>query len=212
MTAAARIDARTGDLADRIARDIQSGHYGPGTWLKQIDLESRYGETRINVRRALDKLVLKRLVEHVPNRGYHVRTIDMAHVLELREVVIILESAAAEEIVAEAKPAGIAALRRRAQAFADLLDSGTLLDLYDANRAFHTTFSELCPNRELGALIRDCRSRGPSAPLTQWRSHARIERSAREHFLMVEAIEARDAARLKRLIAAHVRQGEGEGA
>jgi len=81
-------------VADHIARDVRSGAFVPGMWLKQIDLEQRYGCGRPEVRRALDYLAQKRLVQHVPNRGYHVFLPDgdrTAHILELR---VILETAA----------------------------------------------------------------------------------------------------------------------
>ena len=65
------------DLVNRIADRHPVGRVRPGTWLKQIDLETRYKCTRIDLRRALDQLVAKRLVEHVPNRGYHVYASDL---------------------------------------------------------------------------------------------------------------------------------------
>ena len=37
-------------LVDRIAHDIQAGVYGPGAWLKQIDLQERYDAKRLDVR------------------------------------------------------------------------------------------------------------------------------------------------------------------
>jgi DNA-binding GntR family transcriptional regulator len=39
-------------VADLIARDVRSGLFAPGMWLKQIDLESRYGYRRPDIRRA----------------------------------------------------------------------------------------------------------------------------------------------------------------
>ena len=42
-------------VAERLARDVQAGLLPPGTWLKQIDLETRYGHGRSDIRRALDE-------------------------------------------------------------------------------------------------------------------------------------------------------------
>ena len=53
-------------LVDRIAHDIQAGVFGPGAWLKQIDLQERYDAKRLDVRRALDQLAAKRLIAHIP--------------------------------------------------------------------------------------------------------------------------------------------------
>lgn len=189
-----------------MARDIQAGVFTPGMWLKQIDLENRYAAKRMEVRRALDQLALKRLVRHVPNRGYHVHPLDDRQADEVREVRLILETAAASSIVGNATAPDIAALRDLAQRFADLLLNGTLLDLYEANIAFHVRLMALSSNRELVNIVWDLRGRGPSAPVTQWKTRARIELSAREHFQMVDAIEAGDTGELRRLMAAHIQQ------
>jgi DNA-binding GntR family transcriptional regulator len=206
MTRATSAKAPEMDAAELLARDIHSGLFGLGTWLKQIDLEQRYGCTRIEVRRALDKLVLKRLVQHIPNRGYHVYQPDARHSDEIRDVRVVLETAAADTIVENADAAAIAELRDLARRFGALVIDGTLLEQYDANIAFHVRMAQLCSNRELTSLILEMRGRGPSAPLEQWKTRARIEKSSQEHLQMVDAIAARDLAGLKVLIRAHIRQ------
>ena len=199
-------DRTPGSLVEQMARDIQAGVFAPGMWLKQIDLVSPYGAKRMEVRRALDQLALKRLVRHEPNRGYHVHPLDDRQADEVREVRLILETAAAASVVAHATGSDIAALRELAQRFADLILDGTLLDLYGANIAFHVRLLELSTNQELLNIVWDLRQRGPSAPVTQWKTRARIELSAREHFLMADAIEAGDVGELRRLMAAHIQQ------
>jgi DNA-binding GntR family transcriptional regulator len=49
-------------------------------------------------------------------------------------------------------------------------------------------------------------NRIPSAPTTQWRTRARIERSSREHLQMVKALGNRNTPKLKALITAHILQ------
>jgi DNA-binding GntR family transcriptional regulator len=206
MTRAKSPETPAMDAADMLARDIHAGIFGLGTWLKQIDLERRYGCTRIEVRRALDKLVLKRLVQHIPNRGYHVYQPDARHSDEIRDVRVVLETAAADTIVEHADATAVAELQALAQRFHDLVLGGTLLEQYEANIAFHVRMARLCANRELAGLILEFRGRGPSAPLEQWKTRARIEQSSQEHFQMVDALAARDLARLKALIRAHILQ------
>lgn len=193
-------------LADLLARDVRSGVFAPGMWLKQIDLEQRYGYGRPHVRRALDYLAQKRLVQHVPNRGYHVFLPDgeqTAHILELR---VILETAAVDSIVTRATPAAIERLRDLAQRFDDTILNGTILDQYEANLAFHRELLGLCSNPELLNLVTELRGRTSSALAGQWGTRARVEQSSREHHAMIEALSARDAPRLKEIIALHIRQ------
>ena len=103
-------------LVDRIAHDIQSGVYGAGAWLKQIDLQERYDCTRLEVRRALDQLTAKRLIAHIPNRGYHVYAMDPDVHGQIRDIRILLETGAAADLmpnVTSAKGARAARALRR---------------------------------------------------------------------------------------------------
>lgn len=195
-------------LVDRVVRDIQSGALAPGMWLKQIDLEQRYGRSRPDVRRALDHLVQKRLVRHVPNRGYHVYEPDSAQTDEVRDIRLILEQGVADRIVANATPADIEALRMLAGAFDALSIRGTILELYETNLQFHRRLLGLCGNSELTNLVSELRQRTSSAPASQWSTRARVELSGREHHEMIEAIAQKNAARLRDVIDRHIRQPE----
>ena len=201
-----KINTASTELVDRIARDIQAGAYGAGAWLKQIDLQERYGATRLEIRRALDHLTARRVVAHLPNRGYHVHTISAEHHGHLVEIRVLLETGAAADLMPQVTAAKVRALRTLAERFVDLLQNGTLMQQYETNLAFHTALYELCANPELASLIREIRSRAPSAPTTQWLTRRRIEVSAQEHLDMVDALEARDVKRLQKIIANHIRQ------
>ena len=66
----------------------------------------------------------------------------------------------------------------------------------------------MCPNQELARLALEVRGNIPSTPVVQWWTQARIETSAREHFEMIDALEAGDGAALSRLIELHILQPE----
>lgn len=194
------------DVTDLLLQDILTGTLPAGTWLKQIDLERRYACTRPEVRRALDRLSQKRLVQHIPNRGYQVYEVDGARTQEISDIRVILETAVADRMVAHATPEAIATLRGLARQFDDMSFRGTIIEHYDANLAFHRALLLLSGNLELVELVAEIRQRTASAPVSQWRTRARIEQSAREHHLMVDALAAGDVAELKRLIEIHIRQ------
>ena len=152
------------DVAELIARDIQSGVLAPGMWLKQIDLEQRYGGTRLEIRRALDRLAQRRLVQHIHNRGYHVFQPDGTQATEILEIRCILETAAVDSIVANADNAAVEALAALARRFDALILDGTILEQYETNLAFHRALLGLCGNRELVNLVTELRGRISSAP------------------------------------------------
>lgn len=201
-----KVAATQPTLADRIARDIQSGVYGPGAWLKQIDLQERYGAKRLDVRRALDHLAGKRVISHIPNRGYHVYVPDPDLRDQIRDIRVILETGAAVDLMLHVTPARLRGLRALAERFADMLDDGTLMEQYEVNLAFHAALYDMCANRELVALIHEMRGRSPSAPSAEWVTRSRVEQSAREHFEIVDAVEAGDLKRLQKIITVHIRQ------
>ncbi|MCA1409216.1 GntR family transcriptional regulator [Ensifer sp. IC3342] len=194
------------DVTDLILHDIQTGVLAPGSWLKQIDLEQRYQCTRPEVRRALDRLAQRRLVEHVPNRGYHVYEPDGRQASEVSEIRILLEAGVADKIAANASEPDVEALRDLASRFDALILEGTPIELYEANLAFHHRLLSLCGNTELVNLVTEIRQRTSSAPVSQWKTRARIEQSSREHHQMIDAVAAGDGATLKEAIARHIRQ------
>ena len=194
------------DVTDLILHDILAGVLAPGVWLKQIDLEQRYQSTRPEVRRALDRLVQRRLVEHVPNRGYHVYEPDGRQATEVSDIRVILETAVADKIVANASQLTTKKLRDLAHRFDDLIMNGTMIELYEANLAFHRELLALCGNSELVNLVTEIRQRTSSAPVSQWKTRARIEQSSREHHQMIDALAAKDIEELKRVTVLHIRQ------
>ena len=194
------------NVTDQILHDILAGTLAPGVWLKQIDLEQRYQSTWPEVRRPLDRLVQKRLVEHVPNRGYHVFEPDGRQATEVSDIRVILETAVADRIVANSSELAVKKLRDLAHRFDDLIMNGTMIELYEANLAFHHELLALCGNRELVNLITEIRQRTSSAPVSQWKTRARIEQSSREHHEMIEALAAGDIEELKRVTVKHIKQ------
>ena len=189
-----------------LAADIASGQLGNGAWLKQIDIESRYRCTRADARRALEALAIKGVVQRIPQRGYYVTVIDEESRRELVEVRVLLETGTVPGIVERATKKDVRDLRRLAADFASAVKQGDIAARYATNRAFHVRFTELCANRELAKLALAVRGDLPTTPIMQWRSQARIEQSAREHMLMIDALADRDVARLTELIALHIRQ------
>jgi DNA-binding GntR family transcriptional regulator len=147
-------------------------------------------------------------VQHEPNRGYHVRLRDDAQAREVQEVRAILEAAAVDGILRTVTEADVEEIDALARRFSELVRSGTILEQYEANLAFHARLLRLSPNRELVGVVEELRTRGSAAPLNQWRTLARVEQSAREHEWIVEALAARDAERLRTLIRAHILQPE----
>jgi DNA-binding GntR family transcriptional regulator len=200
------VDARTAEeVAAAVTADIRSGVLGNGAWLKQIDIEARYGCTRASARRALEALAIRGTAQRIPQRGYYVTAIDERERRELADVRVLLEAATAASIVERATNDDIRDLRRLARAFIAAVKRGGAAERYATNRAFHVRLTELCDNGALVKLVLTLRGDLPATPMMQWSTQAHIERSAREHIEMVEALAERDPERLAKCITRHIR-------
>jgi len=195
---------KSDEIANRVEADINAGLLVTGSWLKQIHLEKRYGCSRIDVRQALESLAARRLVRHIPNRGYYVSEFNERRLRDVAEVRVILEVAAVDDIIDRATAASIYALGDLAEAFSMSLTTGDRIDQNRANQAFHETMLELCTNRELVKSIMDLRRSVPVPVQKIWTSETRVRNAAHDHHLMVKAIERRDRPFLRRLVANHV--------
>ena len=198
-------------LANEIAQAIRLRAFRPGEWLRQIDLEERFQATRFDVRSALDELAVRKTIEHVPNRGYRVAEIDLKTYKQIQATRIILESAAAEGIVAQIGAAGIARLAEVAAQFSTAVSTGSRTEQSEINRAFHQLLYSFCGNAVLEEMIWGLRDRERGTQVTVWSSHESLLRSDREHFAMIETLKAGDAPRLARVIAEHIATGGTRG-
>jgi DNA-binding GntR family transcriptional regulator len=195
--------ARTRDLTRLLEQDIHLGRLGPGSWLRQIDLEAAYGATRLDIRQALDRLVEKRLVRHIARRGYQVEDFDPARVAQVMETRAVLEVAAAALVIDKLDESALATMQRHAEAFATALESGTVEDQEAANIAFHTAMLAPCPNREMVELLFDLRARVPSAVIRRRNTMDLLRRGADHHFAIIRLIRSRDLPALQQVMREH---------
>ncbi len=191
-------------LAKTIETDIYRGALAPGMWLKQIDLEERYGCTRIALRHALEALQSRKVVQRVRNRGYYVPPVDEALVRHIMDARAHVETSIVEELVANVTDEMLARLSYLASVFSETIKVGTIREQDEANHGFHREMLKACHNPVLVEIIWDLRWRIPISVQRANNTPARLERSAVEHFQMVEALRLKDAATLRAVTARHV--------
>lgn len=191
-------------LASEIAQAIRLRMYRPGEWLRQVDLEEKFLATRFDVRSALEELAVRKNIEHVPNRGYRVAEIDLATYRAVRDTRVILETGAAPGVIARIDDASIGQLAELAARFSKAVISGTRIEQSEINSAFHHLIYAGCGNPVLEETIWALRDRSRGSAVTIWASHESLLSSDRDHHEMVEALRARDAARLAQLTERHI--------
>lgn len=196
--------ARRRQLASAIAAAIRLRQYRPGEWLRQIDLEQRFGATRFDIRGALDELVVLKTLEHVPNRGYRVAEVDMAIYRDIIATRVIIERAAAKAVAPRIDAAAIEELKQLAVRFGQAVRGSGRIEQSAINLEFHRIIYSHCGNPVLEETIWALRDRARGTNVTMARSHAALLARDREHGDIIAALEARDGERFADLTEQHI--------
>jgi DNA-binding GntR family transcriptional regulator len=118
-----------------LRRDIVSGEIAPGEHLAELALAERYGVSRTPIREALRRLEQDGLVERVGRRMY-VRAHQPEEILDIYEVRIILEEAAARGAALRHTALDLSMLSRAHTDMLAIAESDPVLQAR-TNRHFH---------------------------------------------------------------------------
>ncbi|MFN0115178.1 MAG: GntR family transcriptional regulator [Paracoccaceae bacterium] len=180
--------------------------YRPGEILRKGEVCQTLDVSRSPVADAVGRLAAEGLVRVVPQAGTYVARFSMADIREgafLREAI---EAAAVEMVAAQAGEAEIAKLRHALDRQARALAAGDVAGFYREDAAMHehllslTGFPRLARVSET-AWLQVNRARRLILPVP-----GRAAATLQEHRAIVEAIAARDPARARLAIQAHLRQ------
>ena len=183
--------------------------------LDERQLAEGLGVSRTPVREALSRLEQEGLVRNVPRRGTFVVRKSKREIVEIIEVWAALESMAARLAARSADDAALEAFGRRSAAVHGGADAkgrgvaagvpGTLpIDEYsESNVAFHQEIIALSGNDHLVATARRSFDHMHAIRASTIRDPERAVQSVIDHRLIVEALLARKAARVERLVRDH---------
>jgi DNA-binding GntR family transcriptional regulator len=193
--------------ADSVAAALRSalhqGRWAPGAALRQEDLASEFGVSRIPVREALNKLQAEGLVVVEPNRGAFVASLSAAEVDEVFDLRVLLECDALRHAI----PQHTARTLRQLQALQAELDAEDDPNLWMAtDAAFHEVLyapSGRSKTLEMIAVLRASVTRlyrahlSPNSRRKGWRD---------EHHALLKAVGARQADKAVAALTRHLRE------
>jgi len=200
----------TQSTAQILRERILEGTIPPGTTLRQDALSQELGVSRTPLRTALAELARDGLVTYEANRGYSVRSFDLADIRAAFEVRAALEglacSLAAAKITDEqlsilqgCVEAGDAILSKRR------LDPDDLAPYRRLNVEFHETIIAASGN----PWVTDFVNRAHHVPLASdrvflWEDYDIIHRSHNDHHRILEALRQGSGKRAEMLMWEHV--------
>src|SRR5699024_9768676 len=190
-------------LAAILEEQIVTGGGVPGERLVEDLLMGRFGAKRYAVRKALELLEKQGLTGRRRNAGAFVRSYTEKEVRDLFDLRVLLESACAEAISTPGSEE-IADLRRAQQRHDNAVATGRLRDAVVANIAFHQELFRLSSNEALVQAVNHYARMSYAMRSVGFTSAESLQRSRREHWQMIEALEICDTDGLVQLCRAHL--------
>ena len=192
--------------ADRLRELITEGEISAGTRLNERTLCDRLGISRTPLREAFRVLAAEGLIALNPNRGAQVVRLSNDDIRESFEVMSALEALSGElacRHITEPETSEIKALTF------EMLACHAREDLpayYRINREIHDRLNVAARNALLTQTYRTLNLRIQNLRFRSNFDREKWNRAAREHAQMVEALEARDGARLAAILRTHLYQ------
>lgn len=193
-------------LADRLREMIIEGELPPGTRLNERALCDRLGASRTPLREAFRLLAAQHLVELQPNRGAQVVSLSDDDIRESFEVMGALEALAGELACRNVTVDDVAEVK--ALTF-EMLACHARRDLpayYRVNRLIHQCINRAARNALLTQVFFNLNQRIENLRFRSNLDQAKWDKAAKEHSEMVDALEARDGARLGAILRHHLQE------
>lgn len=187
---------------------ILKGDLAPGLRLVEHQVSLQMKTSRIPVREALKRLEQEGLVEKPDLRGFVVKNLTKAEILETFAIRAVLESYAALLATENITDGTLAKLEGSIAAYREALKVDDTAKLMLLNTQFHEIIYRAAGSQKLYALInnfKDSIARYRRALLTCL-DYARI--SINDHVEMVEAMREKDTEKVEKLVRMHILRGK----
>ena len=171
---------------------ILRGELKPGERLMELALAERLGVSRTPIREAMRKLELEGLVVMVPRRGAQVANITEKDLNDVLEVRIALENVAIEKACTRMTEEGMEAIERAAREFERMIEEKDLVNMAQADVAFHEAIYEAADNKRLMQVLNNLREQIYRYRVEYLKEDETRDELVREHRELMLAIRNKD--------------------
>jgi DNA-binding GntR family transcriptional regulator len=199
-----------GEAVDRayqaIREGIVRGTFPQGSHITAQDLATLSGLSRTPVREAMRRLHAEGLIRIIPNRGAFVAHWDKTEIENIYDLRVLLEAFAAESAAERVTPEQLVELRACADEMQALVTqpNPSTDAIAEVNDRFHKGVLKASGNERLQELLNALVE--ISLVLSTFRHYGleELRRSANQHSELVSALEKRDPAWARSVMAAHI--------
>lgn len=194
-------------VLEHIEFKIFSNILRPKQRLIEREIMEEYQISRDTARKILTELSSKHLIKHSANKGSVVAEPTRTEVDDIYQTRILLESYAIDFVTANIQNSELEKIKSFEHDFEKSLKEENLRGLFIYNRLFHSAIFETCNNHVVSEMIDQLRKRSHI-----WYNHfagnpQHRKISIKEHNVMIECLEKRDAAKLKKVNKKHLSRG-----
>ncbi|MDB5954041.1 MAG: GntR family transcriptional regulator [Ramlibacter sp.] len=193
-------------VVSRLRAMLVEGSIAPGAKLKERELCERLSVSRTPLREAIKLLAAEGLVELVPNRGAVAVKLTEADVTHSFEVLGALEALGGELAARRMTDAEFSELKALHYEMLAAYARKDLPGYYRLNARIHGAINSFARNPVLAKAYHAINARVQSLRFSSNYDQEKWKRAVKEHEQMLEALQARDGARLRALMHEHMQR------
>jgi DNA-binding GntR family transcriptional regulator len=178
---------------ERLRDAIITGHFAPGARLIERDLCEKMSVSRTSIREVLRRLEAEKLIHVEPRRGPVVARVTRKQVAEIYEVRALLEAALVRRFALEASTEDIAALRRIYEDLRIAREAADVPAIVVLTRRFTEHMMQVIDLELISDIHQKLIARISVLRVLAIAEPGRLQQSARELAVVMDAIERRDA-------------------
>ncbi|GAB3057471.1 GntR family transcriptional regulator [Salinicoccus sesuvii] len=178
---------------------ILKGDLVPGQHLVQAELAEQLGVSRMPVREALKTLEMEGLITLEPHKGAVVNELTIDDIDEIYELRTMLESLALKKSIPYLTDEALEELQHLHLKMLNTFEKEEYVDL---NKRFHAISFSGCKSKRVHSLM--ARVSHGIAKDTPYVIPGQIEKSNREHSVILKAISSKDAERAASELSNHI--------
>lgn len=196
---------RRDQALERLRSAIIEGHFAPGERLIERDLCERMGVSRTSIREALRHLEAEQLIQVEPRRGPIVTRVTRKQISEIYEVRALLEAALVRRFAEQASDEDIAAMRRICEELSLARSVEDVPRIVMLTKGFTEYMMEVVDHELISDVLQKLIARISVVRVLAIAVPGRLEESARELAIVMDAIERRDADLAARNLTTYIR-------
>jgi len=193
---------------EAIRQSILSGQWKIGELYNEKAIAADLGISRTPVREALLELASQDLIIFLPRRGLMVNRFTRRDVDEIFELRKAIELAAVEKVTKASPPLDLFEIEESLLNQRKAAKQKNYLAFMEADRLFHTRFSELTNNRRIMTILENIRDMMHVMGFKALAIEGRALKVIEEHQVILEAVSRGNCEEARRAMACHLDQSK----